>query len=450
MDKKGHTGKNRPREKALSIIRTLNRHGADAWIVGGAARDMLLGQSPKDYDIVTNLPLVDIRRIFKKRKVRIVGTHFQVCLVDDIEVATYRPGLSKKSAAPSTLKEDLGRRDLTINALAYNPLTNETVDFWGGVKDLENRTIRFTGDPEKRILEDPLRMIRACRFKSGLPGVFHEETMTAIRTHHLLVKTRVAVERIRLEVMKAMAGQRPSLFFESLLDTDLLPHIFPSMIPCIGCDGGPFHGETVWEHALLTGDAVSPKFPLLRLAAYLHDVGKPHSASMEKGWLTFIGHETKGADMIGHELARLKFSNEEIAHVVNLVRQHMRTIDGSSSPKSVRRFAKALMDGEVRVDDWLRLKMADRRANLKKEPYSMARIKGMIGNIRGALDTESHSGALHIKDLAVNGADVMAILGIPPGKQVGAVLEGLLDKVLDDPALNTRRQLMEMILDSRR
>lgn len=437
--------KNEEKKNAFTIIKTLSEQGFDAWLVGGAARDMILQKNPEDYDIVTNCPYQTLRRIFKNRKVKTVGVQFPVCLVDGIEVSTYRKGMDHSNSLSPTLYEDLSRRDLTINALAFNPLTGEHVDFFGGVEDLKSGQIRFTEDPGARIMEDPLRMVRACRFKGAFEGRFHEETFSAIREFKTLLPTNVALERLRLEILKAMKLKTPSLFFDALRQTDLLQFIFPSLCASVDMDGGPFHGETVWEHALLTGDALSPKYPLLRLAGFLHDIGKPFSITITEGKTSFAGHEETSAEQAACELDHLKFSHIERDFVVNLIRLHMRDITQESTPKAVRRFIKTLRDHEVLISDWLRLKIADRKANLKKENFRLSEIKAILNKIAAETSLKGLNGAFQLKDLAINGHDVIAITGTLPGKTVGQLLEKILDRVIDDPELNTRDQLIRLI-----
>lgn len=441
----GQKDREKKRQEALSIIQTLLKHGFEAWMVGGAARDMILNSIPEDYDITTNCPHAILRRLFNNRLVKTVGVQFQVSLVDGIEVSTYRKGSDLPRATAPTLFEDLSRRDLTINALAFNPITGEHLDYFGGVDDLKAGLIRFTGDPEARITEDPLRMVRACRFKAAFNGRFHEGTTSALLRLNGLLPEKIAPERIRLEVLKAMKLKAPSLFFSALLESGLLPYIFPSLAACVDVDGGPFHGETVWEHALLTGDALSARDPLLRLAGYLHDVGKPFSVTIADGRTSFAGHEEKGAEKAGVELGLLKFSHLEREHVVNLIRHHMRDLSPASTRKAVRWFLKTLADHDLRVSDWLRLKIADRRSNLKKENYSLSEIKRILSNIAQEISGSAQGGVFRLKDLAVNGYDVMAVTGLSPGKEVARVLEALLEAVIDQPEMNTRDQLIGWI-----
>ncbi|MBU0992127.1 MAG: CCA tRNA nucleotidyltransferase [Proteobacteria bacterium] len=432
-------------KQALSIIRKLSNQGFESWLVGGAARDMILCKPPDDYDIVTSASPEDIRRIFRNRMVKIVGRLFSVCLVDGIEVATFRKDRSLTATFSSSLREDLAKRDLTFNALAFNPLTGEHIDLFGGIRDLKDGVIRFTGNARDRILEDPLRMVRACRFKATFDGEFHEKTVEAIREYRALLQTDVAGERLRLEILKVMGLKRPGIFFKALLGTGLIEYIFPSLSACVDCDGGPFHGETVWDHLLMTGDAISPRYPLLRLAGYLHDAGKPAAASERNGKRSFVGHEGKSVELIRDELKKLKFSNAEIDYIANLVGQHMRDITTDSSRKAVRKFIKRLLDHQVDIRDWLRLKIADRKANLKRDNYALTEIKSILRNISDEMHPSHEKGVFQTGDLNVSGNDVMEILGLPQGRKVGQILEALLKKVLDDPSLNTREKLVQMI-----
>ncbi len=436
-------------EKTLGIIRELTEKGFEAYVAGGAARDTLFGEEPEDFDVVTNAGPGEIAALFKKRRVRIVGVSFKVCLVDGIEVATYRkrgghvtaPGKRHADYAGS-LKEDLAGRDLTINALAYSPLTGETVDLFGGARDLKEGIIRFTLDANERIMEDPLRIIRACRFKAKYRGRFAEETFVNLKEHARLIGPHVAPERIRMEMLKALSCEKPGLFFEALGEIGALGVILPALDDCRGVDGGPHHGETVFEHSLLALDAVPRKYPLLRLAALLHDVGKPSSLTMKNGAPTFVGHEKKGAELAGDLLRGLKFSNDELSFVTSLVLLHMRTMEKETTPRAVRRLIKALNDAGVDHRDWIRLRIADRKANLKRPGYALSEIRAMVKMLRNELNPEGGKRGFCVKDLAVDGREIMELLKIPQGPGVGKVMESLLDRVLDDPGLNSRETLL--------
>ena len=255
---------------------------------------MVLQKSPEDFDILTNASMEEISSLFSDQKVKKVGKTFPICIVNGIEVSSPR---ADKDLA-NFLKSDLGKRDFTINAMAYDPVTKKIIDPFNGKQDLKNSIIKFTKNPEKRIKEDPVRMVRACRFTAMINGYISQSSLKAIHACKDLMESAVAKERIGHEIIKAMALERPSLFFKALKQTELLSKIFPSLDRCYDLDGGPHHGETVFEHSMLVGDAISSNLTLLRLAGFLHDVGKFDAAKIKNDKLTFPGHE-KHTETIG-------------------------------------------------------------------------------------------------------------------------------------------------------
>lgn len=442
--------------KANEIVRCLCEEGWDAYIAGGAARDILSGEKPLDYDIVTEAPYDVVKKIFHDRKLSLVGESFKVCIVDGIEVATYRKdsyfGLSDKHCEieeAKNIQEDLGRRDLTINSLAFCPYTGDIVDEYGGIEDLRNHIIKFTGNPEERIYEDPCRILRACRFISKIEGKFDPQTFNALKEYGLLVREHVAPERIKLEILKAMNYRKPSLFFKALYDISVLAFIFPGLEACWGHDGGSFHEESVDTHISIVGNSLPARKPLLRLAGYLHDCGKPSAAVNDGSKLSFIKHDQAGAEIVEKELMDLRFSTKQTMYIKGLVRHHMRSAENLVSPKAIRRMLKAFSDDGVFWKDWLQLQIADRKGNLKKENYSRDQIKEVVLNIRKELKPAARSTVLSVKDLAVNGKDIMEKLEVGPGPEVGLILERLLLKVLDDPDLNDREMLLLLAEKSR-
>lgn len=428
----------------LETVKKLKNAGFEAYFVGGMVRDRFEGKIPNDIDIATNASpdkILDIFRGFTDAKQ--VGKSFSVILLKNgVQIATYRKdnyfGLSHKNVAiepTKSLREDLSRRDFTFNAMALDPTTDTLVDPFGGYNDLQNRVVRFVGCPETRIYEDPHRILRACRFLAAIDGKFHPDTLSALKQYgHLL--EGVAPERIRLEVVeKVVKIHKASRFFEACRLAGLLPYVFPSLVPTVGHYGGDYHNEQVWEHSMFTGDAISPRFPLLKLAAYLHDVGKPPTFKRdENGVASFIGHEYVGASIIGKELKHLTFSREEIEYITQMIRYHMR-FSGKLSPAGVRRLRKEL--GDIDVRDTIRMKLADRRGNLKRKYFTLKEVRFFVGMVRN-VEKEKLK-------LEVTGHDVMEILGIPPGKRVGIVLKTLEEWVLEDPRINQRDVLLERI-----
>lgn len=429
------------------IVTKLCQNGFETYIVGGAVRDFLSGVKPKDIDIVTSAIPEKIEEMFKDHKVKTKGKSFKVVFVDDIEVATFRTdkyfGLNDKNVEISiakTIDEDLSRRDLTINAMAMCQYTGNIIDKFNGKEDLKNKIIRFVSDPEKRIFEDPNRIIRACRFLALIEGQFDKHTKEALKEYSFYIEEYVDVERIRIEILKSMDCRKPSIFFSALYEIGALKYIFPSLDKCFNHEHGPYHNEDVFTHSMLCGDHISNKYPLLRLAGYLHDVGKAISAcqDIETREFFFAGHEKEGAIIVQKELKQLKFSTEENDYITGITRLHMRSFD---SPKSIRRTLKVLADYEIDYKDNIRLKLADRKANLKRGRMDLSEAKKIIYNIKTELTRESPNSFKHLK---VNGNDIMKITGIHQGKIIGDILKFLLQTVVDYPELNNKDSLKKL------
>jgi len=423
------------------IISTLSHDGFKSFFVGGAIRDVLLGKSPADYDILTNCPLSTLQTIFQKERSKIAGKTFPVLLINDVEVAPPR----SQNHGDSFPETDLGARDFTINSMAMDPVSGQILDPFNGKKDLENKVIRFTRNSAQRIEEDPLRMVRACRFKAAIGGHFSADTLQAIQKNAALITAESAPERLRLEIMKAMSLPRPSAFFWALRETNLLQYLLPCLDRCVGLDGGPHHGETVFEHCLMVGDALSPRDPLLRLAGFLHDAGKFDAACMENNLLTFKGHETM-KKVILKDLETMRFSTRELAFVDAMVSVHMRPLTEESSPKAVRRLLAFLAAHHVSHRNFMRMRIADKAANRAKRPYTLSEIKIRLKKIYDAQSAHHHR-KFTKNSLAINGNDIMALLECAPGREIGSILDHLFERVLDDPSLNTVDKLKKLVLD---
>jgi tRNA nucleotidyltransferase (CCA-adding enzyme) len=430
-------------KQVLKILSTLHRNGFKALIVGGAVRDSLQGLLFHDCDILTDAALDQINTIFINEKVKITGKSFQICLVNKIEICTAR-GKGNKTDFP---EQDLGKRDFTINSMAFDPQNETIIDLFSGKEDLKNKIVRFTKDPCKRIEEDPLRIIRACRMASSINGSIEPVSKKALIENSFKVQTNVAKERIRLEIMKAMQHKTPSVFFRYLHEIDALKYIFPCLDKCFDLDGGPHHGETVFEHCMMTGDAISQKQPLLRLAAFLHDAGKHEAAIVKNGRLTFPGHENH-TDKITSDLSSLRFSNKEIEYIVSITQLHMRPLKENTTQKAVRKILRDLYRCGIDFHDFLRIRIADKKANLSKAPYTPDEIKIRLKKILTEVSPDK-SYAFTINDLAISGREIMEILHIAQSPKVGEVLNYLFEKVLDEPELNDKDKLEKLILEYR-
>jgi len=446
-------------ELAYRIIDILRGRNCTCYLAGGAARDELLGRKPNDYDLATESPpeMVIHACVEEELKAKLAGASFPVVIVSDgksmVEVATFRKdvyhGTSDKDVTittTSSIVEDSARRDFTINTMYFCPRTDELVDPCGGKNDLDNKVIRAPGVPEDRLREDPCRILRACRFLCLIGGVFDDATYSALKRNVHLVGSHVHPDRIRKEVLKVMGYQSPSIFWRALNDIGGLEYVSPGLHMCYNFDGGKYHIEDVFTHCMIVGDHLPSDKPLLRLAGYLHDIGKPNKLNSEGG---FYGHDKEGEKIVRSELKHLHFSTRDVNYISTLIKHHMRTIGDKSTPRAIRRMLKAFGEEGIDYREWLKLRIADRIGNLIKPNYSVDYIKGILSKIREEMNP-TRSSAFSTTDLAIDGNDVMRILDIQPGKLVGVILRSLLDVVIDNPELNTKETLTKLIIDSRR
>jgi len=431
------------------IITRLCDFGYDTYIVGGAIRDLLDGKEPADIDIATSANFRQIEQLFKGHKIATGGTYFKVAFVDGIEVATFRKdvykGLSDKNVKVVEAKnilEDLARRDLTINSMAFCQFTGDIIDPYKGRDDLKKRKVKFVGDARDRIYEDPNRIVRACRFLAIIDGIFDPETQRALKDMGGLVKKYVTPERIRIEILKAMKAQYASVFFNALHEIDVLQYIFPSLDCCYYFDvHGLHHRESIITHSLLAGDNISSKYPLIKLATYLHDVGKPQACRFNPKTkdIKFTAHDVEGKYLLLDELKHLTFSSREIEYITTLVRLHMNTF---SSEKSIRKLAHKLNEHDIDLMDLYRLKLADTKANIIKGPYPYATIRADFKRIKKALEPRTEN---RFDQLAINGKDIMEITGLKPGPKIGKIKDFLLESILEHPNLNDKVHLTDIV-----
>jgi len=317
---------------ATQIVITLQANGFKAVLAGGCVRDSFLNLVSEDYDIATDATPDEIEALFPHTIP--VGKSFGVVVVVlegiEFEVATFRSdgtysdGRRPDTITFTTMEEDAKRRDFTINGLFHDPVTAITYDFVGGMVDLKNRVLRFIGNPHERIEEDKLRMLRFIRFALRFALSMDAASCGAINKHATDIK-QISAERIGEELVKIFTGPSPDKALELLHESGLLQEVLPEVAALKGLEQGEkYHPEgNVFEHTKLVMKAVAPSM-IRRFGALLHDVGKPSAFRMRDGKHTFYGHETLGADIADHILKRLKFSNEDRAAVVYLVRNHMR------------------------------------------------------------------------------------------------------------------------------
>lgn len=417
------------------IVDRLLNSGFEVFLVGGAVRDQLLNLKPKDVDFATNAKPEQIIKLFPDKNINTVGKSFKVVFVEGVQIATYRKDeqrtfFNAKHCEPvyaDTIQEDLCRRDLTMNAMAVNVATDEFIDIHGGEKDLRNGIIKLVGDPIRRLQEDPNRIVRACRFLAKFEGTFDKQTFVALSECAIFVKRYVEVERIQQEILKAMELRTPSIFFSALHTIGALKYIFPAMADCFDHIGGEHHKETIGEHLMLTGDIISPKFPILRLAGFMHDIGKPKSFLKESDG-SFKAHEAYGAEMAKKYLTDLKFPSAVINEVHGLINSHMRICRGLT-PKGIRRLRKHLSDDCVDPRSFLRLKLADRSGNILRSKTEIQPVRELIINA-GIRCTEQP--VLTLKDLAMSGGDLIKEFNLQPGPIVGKIHKALLEFIIEE------------------
>jgi len=436
--------------RETTVWRTLLASGFPTFLVGGAVRDLVLGKNPKDWDIATKATPKQIESLFRGMyRVEHVGASFGVMLVGGIEVATFRGdryfGGGDKDVEITyveTIEEDLARRDFTMNAMAID-FNGELIDPFGGYNDLIEKNgnfplVKFVGDADKRIAEDPNRIFRALRFAATLPALLDVNTILAITRNANKVKM-VARERIRKELMTTMEKTcHTSYFWEEMRTTGILDIIFPEFSKCYGHDHGNYHDEDVWTHSMVAGNRVSTRFPLIKLAAYLHDVGKPRSYDPVER--SFHQHQTHSADIVREWMTEMKFSNEEIRFVVNLVLIHM---DGTKdmTGKARRKLKNKLSRYNLHWRDYVRLRIADRHANFSRNPFTISEIKKYIDHF-----TFVEYVPITVNNLALKGGEIIERFNLTPGPIVSTLQNKLLEVVLDEgEEMNTVENLEILI-----
>jgi putative nucleotidyltransferase with HDIG domain len=427
------------------LIETLRAAGHAAYVVGGSLRDVLLGREVHDWDLATDarpermlelFPRAVYENAFGTVGVRRDGETFQITTFrSDHDYADFRR--PHRVEFGDRIEDDLARRDFTVNAMAWGGPADGTVplavvDPFGGAADLERRRLRAVGEPRKRFEEDALRMLRAVRFASTLRFTIDPPTLAAIREHAPLAR-HLSGERVAMELDKLLASEHPSLGLSLAADVGLLAALFPELEAQRGIAQNKVPGEDLWRHTLRTVDASPRENAVVRLAALLHDVGKPPTLADGR----FMGHDTVGAEVAEAILERLHASRERIGRVTHLIRHHMFHLGRGATDAAIRRFIVRI--GEDRVEDLIDLRAADNvGSGLAADAGGTEELRRRI---RGQLAAQV---ALDRYRLAVDGHDVMAELGIGPGPALGDILEALTERVIADPALNERATLLDL------
>ena len=425
------------------LMQVLLDAGYEAYVVGGCVRDFLLGQEPHDWDICTNALPDQMKECFANYHVIETGLQHGTLtvMVDHIgyEITTYRiDGEYTDHRHPDTvqfvgrLQEDLMRRDFTINAMAAD-ISGKIRDFYDGQFDLEHKWIRCVGDPDKRFTEDPLRILRAMRFESKLGFAIEEKTENSMRRHRHLLQ-HISVERINTELTGILMGDCYSTL---TCFPDILSICIPEIQRCVGFQqNNPHHDRTVWDHTLFAV-SVAPKDIYTRLALLYHDIGKPLCYSEDSGVGHFYGHAAISKDIAEKSLRELRFDNQTVKLVTQLVEAHDRTIEPRKPV--IRRCMNKL--GEEQFVRLMDVKEADYAAQeqLYGDRLHKAEILQMMQEILIAQKYQEE--CFTLKDLAINGNDLIQ-LGYKPGKKIGTVLNQLLEMVIDDKIANDHKQLL--------
>ncbi|TMF64932.1 MAG: CCA tRNA nucleotidyltransferase [Chloroflexi bacterium] len=427
------------------VVARLVAAGHEAYVVGGCVRDALRGVDPHDWDIATSATPDEIQMVFRHS---LYLNRFGTVVVrqgdHEIEVTTYRIEADYADhrhptsvAFTDSLHEDLSRRDFTMNAMAWRPgvegKPGELVDPFGGQRDLEARIVRAVGEPRERFAEDALRTLRAVRFATRLGFVIDPRTAEAIRDSAALAKD-LSGERIQQEITKMLAAPKPSEAFRLLSDLGLLDVICPELEIAKETPQDKAVAQNVFEHSLATLDATPADDLVLRLAGLFHDIGKP--ATFADGH--FHQHEFVGEATARDILRRWRFDKDTVTRVTHLIRNHMFWYQSEWTPSAVRRFIRKV--GLENIPALFALRKADNIGSGARSPRMYA-LEALWERVQEEIRAAS---AFSLKDLAIDGNDVMKELGIPPSPEVGRILNELFERVTDDPKLNTREHLSEI------
>jgi poly(A) polymerase/tRNA nucleotidyltransferase (CCA-adding enzyme) len=464
----------------INVIQKLETAGFEGFVVGGCVRDILLGKEPKDWDIATNAKPEEVMKIFPdsvyENEFGTVGIKIrkEEETVDVVEITTYRIESKytdkrhpDKIKFAKTLEEDLSRRDFTINAMAIKiknqsaswrtkipclpagrKITNqkskmkegnyEIVDPFSGQKDLKNKVIKAVGKASDRFNEDALRMMRVIRFAVQLNFTIEEKTFEAIKKNAKNLKY-ISQERIKDEFEKIILSESPAKGMKLLYESGLLFEFIPEMKESVGFEQGfhHYHGpyRMVFDHLIAALEHCPSKKLEVRLACLFHDIGKPKTAGGKGIETTFYNHQYAGARMTREILRRLRFSRETLEKTVMLVQNHMFFYDVDQVGESgVRRVVKRV--GLENINDLIDVRIGDRLGSgvAKAVPYKLRHFKYMVEKVS--------KDPISVKQLKINGNDMMGELEIAPGPMIGAILDVLLAKVIEDPKLNNKEDLL--------
>ncbi len=440
--------------------------GFEAWLVGGAVRDMIRGKTASDFDLATNASPQEVSSLFSHVIETGIdhGTVTVIFMGEHIEVTTFRTESTYTDGRhpdsihyTSSIEEDLSRRDFTINAIALNLETGNIYDPFNGQKDIQKKCIQTVGKAEERFSEDGLRPIRAIRFSSQLGFDIEKNTLNAI-PKTLSITKQISIERFRDEFIKILSSPTPSIGLKLMESTGILDLFLPEFTKARGvtqADKRGFHQFDVLDHLFYACDYArinNDKEIYIRLAALFHDIGKVDTRRIEEEKITFFNHEKVSSEYSYNILKRLRFSKNTCRYVSHLVEHHMFHYESSWTNAAIRRFIVRItpVDGlgktvEDVIRDLFDLRIADvsgmtnSAALIQKGPWSenLLEFKERIDKVI------AEPSVFSLKDLKVNGQDLIAE-GIPKGKEVGFVLSELLKMTIDDPSMNDKENLLRV------
>lgn len=432
-------------QKVNQIIHTLQSHGYEAYAVGGCVRDSILGRTPEDWDITTSATPLETKKLFEKTFDTGIehGTITVLLGKEGFEVTTYRiDGEYEDSRHPKevaftrNLKEDLLRRDFTINAMAYNE-EEGLVDIFGGLEDLKRRKICCVGNAEDRFTEDALRILRAVRFAAQLDFEIEEETQSAIRKLAGNLRN-ISAERIQVELVKMLVSGKPELMrlaYELGITRVVLPEFDLMMVTT---QETPHHMYSVGEHTLHALQNVRAD-KVLRLTMLLHDIGKPEYKTIDEDGVAHFKKHAVGSEALTKTiLKRLKFDNDTLRKVTKLVAYHDYRMP--AQPKNVRRAMNKI--GEDLFPYYMEVRMADTLA--QSEYLREEKVQNLKDIEKCYHEIVAKKQCVTLKDLAVTGSDLIKA-GMKPGKEIGETLNALLLEVIEEPELNQKEKLLERI-----
>jgi len=435
--------------QVINIIHQLERAGHEVYVVGGAVHELLMHRPVDDWDFTTSATPQKILKVFPdgfyNNKFGTVGLGNDLTPDNPFDITTFRKEVGysdrrhpDKIIWGKTLQDDLARRDFTVNAMALKLKAKnyQLIDPYHGQDDLKARLIRAVGHPADRFNEDALRLMRTVRIATELGFTIEDQTFQAIRQHSRLIN-QIAAERIKAELFKILSSDHPADGIIILKNAGLLSHILPELEAAFGVEQkspGRHHIYDVGTHSIRSLKFCPSKDPLIRFATLIHDLGKVKTQNITPaGVITFYNHEVASAQIARSIANRLRFSKKEAAKLVTLVRYHQFTVDERQTDSAIRRFIKNV--GKANLKDMLDLRTGDRLGGGARETsWRLEKFKARLKQV------QKQPFAVH--DLKVTGHDVMSLMKLLPGPQVGQILNQLFAEAAEDKTKNTRKYLL--------